>query len=106
MAPDKDLFEEDTEEPEILPDLDSSVDEKLDQIIDLLKKNHAEHQEIRERLDKIEKNQKTLAGNQDAAFSAWQQFGIKLGELEERCDSRHAPKPMLLAAEMASQDPK
>jgi tetrahydromethanopterin S-methyltransferase subunit G len=102
----KDLFEDvEALEPTIV--VGPSLDEKLDTIIGLLKKNQEEHQEIRERLDKIEKNQKTLSANQEMQAAASKDHGLKLGQLLTQCDERHAPRPLRLAAEMASlgEDP-
>ena len=88
MAPEKDLFEEDTDEPEILPDLDSprSTDEKLDVIIDLLKKNELEHQEIRDKL-------KDLQDDMTVLRAAYQQHGKTLGEIMAQMNGHFGAHP-------------
>lgn len=101
----EDLFSDVEElEPEIL--VGPTLDEKLDQIIDLLKKHQKEHDEIRGELKEIKHNQKVLSSNQDALASAYKNHGLQLGKLLEQCDERHAPEPLRLAAEIASLDPK
>lgn len=102
----EDLFSdvEEQSEPEIL--VGPTLDEKLDQIIDLLKQNQKEHDEIRGELKEIKHNQKVLSSNQDALASAYKNHGLQLGKLLEQCDERHAPEPLRLAAEIASLGPK
>ena len=56
-----------------------TLDDKLDTIIDLLRKNEREHEEIREEL-------KQIKTNQDMLQSAYQQHGVRLGELMEVAD--------------------
>lgn len=58
---------------EEIPDLDG----KLDTIIDLLKKNEREHQEIRDELKEIKQDQKLLR-------AAYQEHGKALGDIMSR----------------------
>jgi hypothetical protein len=69
VDPREDLFGE-VEDIEELP----SFDEKLDTIIDLLRKNEQEHQEIRDEL-------KEIRGDQKALRAAYQEHGLALGGL-------------------------
>lgn len=69
----EDLFSDVGElEPEIL--VGPTLDEKLDQIIDLLKKNEREHREIRDELQEIKTDVSLLR-------AGYQQHGKQLGEL-------------------------
>jgi len=65
------------EEPEVVEE--PTLDDKLDRIIDLLKKNEEEHREIKGRLEKIETNQ-------DLLREAYQTHGVRLGEMAARLD--------------------
>lgn len=70
----EDLFSdaEEQSDPEIL--VGPTLDEKLDQIIDLLKKNEKEHREIRDELQEIKTDVSLLR-------AGYQQHGKQLGEL-------------------------
>ena len=68
-TPEKDLF--DDAEAEILEG--PTLDDKLDIIIDLLKKNEKEHQEIRDELKEIKDDQRLLR-------AAYLEHGKMLGE--------------------------
>jgi hypothetical protein len=83
-----------------------TLDEKLDTIIELLRKNQREHEEIGERLDKIEINQKLMVAGQNALVASYKAQGLKLGQLLEQCDERHAPAPLRLVAELVSKEPQ
>lgn len=98
----KDLFAD--EEPEILEG--PTLDEKLDTVIELLKQNQKEHEEFREELKEIKHNQKVIVANQNALAASYKAQGLKLGQLLEQCDERHAPSPLRLVAEVVSKDPE
>jgi hypothetical protein len=68
--PNEEIFTED--EVEILKG--PSLDDKLDLIIELLRRNEQEHAEIKERLEKID-------ANQDCLQASYQQHGLALGQL-------------------------
>lgn len=70
----EDLFS-DTEDEELVEiPVGLTLDKKLDQIIDLLKKNEKEHREIRDELQEIKTDISLLR-------AGYQQHGKQLGEL-------------------------
>jgi len=70
----EDLFS-DTEDEELVEiPVGLTLDKKLDQIIDLLKKNKKEHREIRDELQEIKTDISLLR-------AGYQQHGKQLGEL-------------------------
>ena len=68
------MFEE---EPEVEIIGGPTLDEKLDKIIELLKRNEQEHQEIKDSLEKIEANQELLR-------TSYQEHGTLLASLLDK----------------------
>lgn len=81
----EDLFS-DTEDEELVEiPVGLTLDKKLDQIIDLLKKNEKEHREIRDELQEIKTDISLLR-------AGYQQHGIQLGELTIAVNGHFNPK--------------